>query len=518
MEESIEMMPPSDPTPQVLDTIIADAKNNPKNILITTLETDNRDAFLTYVDLVHKQNIITRESNAPLPLADVANVANEYTKITRKRTPQLLSMSELYREDGTAVFPVTDDLCKLTFSLANGTAFVLLSASETMSDAEYLRAVENLVSCEGFSDKIILARRISHGGIISALSEMSSGALVDISAIPDMPESPEILHLVSEHRGKFILAIQKSHIEFSSAIAEYYGLSLTYFAKVIQGEQLVFVPANNISDTVDMPFVRRLSQHSVPLTAKIAEEPCAQIEPIPLVFEPRRSGDPRQNEYGTIYLRNNSVSSVCAAKLGDTPFYASLRTALSATLPIIATGVKRDDISLKVRYTLPDILSEESLGDSVAAMLGIYRVMSELYLSGESSAEYTNSIAPSVAVAAFSSAKNAKVLKKLIKENSGVYLLSFDCAECDMPSFESFRAMCDFYSECIKNKYVLSAAAVNGNIADALNAMKSEFECRTADSAEAFLNRSVFGIIVESEIPLRHGVFLGLTAHSADAL
>ena len=516
MDKQYDSISPS--TLKVLDAIAADAKKNAKNVCITELGTDNKDAFETYVDMVSKQSIITRRHNAPLALSDAANVANEYTKITRKRTPQLLSMSELYTEDGAPVFPMSDEFCKLNLKLANATAFVLVSPAEAMSRASYLRAVENFVSCEGLSDKIILARKISHGGILSALAEISSGVLVDVSSIPDMPEYPELLHLVSEHRGKFILAIQKSYIEFSSAIAEYYGLSLSYFAKVIGGEQLVFVPANNIGDTVDLPLVRKLSTTSVAMCAKIAEERLDNIDTLPVHFEPRRSGEARANTYGTIYLRNNSVSTVCASSLENAPFYASLGCALSATLPIIASGVSRDDISLKLRYTLPDTVTDESIGQSVAAMLGVYRVMSELYLSGESSLEYTNSTSPSLAVAAFSSSKNAKILKKLIKKDSGVYLLSFDRSECGIPSFESFRAMCDFYLGCVKNKYVLSAAAVNGSITDTLAAMRSDFECKTADSAEPFLSESALGIIVESEIPLDHGVFLGTTVYSIDTI
>ena len=78
--------------------------------------------------------------------------------------------------------------------------------------------------------------------------------------------------------------------------------------------------------------------------------------------------------------------------------------------------------------------------------------------------------------------------------------------------------MCDFYLECVKNKYAISAAVVNGSIADTLAAMSSDLECRVADTAEPFLSRSVLGIIVESEIPLRHGVFLGSTAYSIDTI
>ena len=185
---------------------------------------------------------------------------------------------------------------------------------------------------------------------------------------------------------------------------------------------------------------------------------------------------------------------------------------------MIAAGVRRYDISLKVRYTLPDTVSDEALGASLASMLGVYRVMSELYISGESAVGYTSEGEPSVAVAAFSSSKNTRVLKKLIKENSGVYLLSFDSSECGLPSFESFRGMCDFYRECVDNRYALSAAAVNGSIKDTLDAMRSDFECKLAESAEPFLNKAVCGIIVESEIPMRHGVFLGSTTRLIDEL
>ena len=516
MEEN-EIIFPSDTVAQLLDAIAKDAKEDPKNIHITSLEADHKDAFETYMDMVRKRRIITREQNTPLPLSNAPSVAQEYTAITRKRTPQLLSMSEIYKEDSSAVFPMTDELCRLKLKLVSGTAIVLLSSAEPMSEAKYLRAVEGFVSCEGLSDKIMLARKISYGGIISALADITSGALVDISAIPDIPETPSILHLVSEHRGGFILAIQRSHVEFSSVIAEYYGLSLVHFAKVIHGEKLVFLPANDISDTVHLPLVRMLSSAPLPRAVRIAEESVTH-DPLSLVFEARGSNAPKDNSYGTIYLRNGTVSTVCAAKLKEAPFYASLFATLNATLPMIAAGVGRGDISLKVRYTLPDTVSDEAIGASLASMLGVYRVMSELYISGESAVGYTSECEPSVAVAAFSSSKNTRVLKKLIKENSGVYLLSFDRTECGLPSFASFRGMCDFYRECVDNKYVLSAAAVNGSIKDTLDAMRSDFECKIADSAEPFLNKSVCGIIVESEIPMRHGVFLGSTTRLIDEL
>ena len=504
-------------TLRFLDAISKDAKGSPDNLYITTLKTDHKDIFDSYVDLVKKQSILSHCENRPISLADAPDVANEYARITRKRTPQLLSRKDVYTPSGAPVFPHIDELCRMRLELLPATAFVLVSPASSMSDAEYLRAVDNFVSCDGLSDKIILARRISHGGIVTALTDVARGVLVDFFAIPDMPEAADLSRLVSDHRGRFILALQKSQIEFASAISEYYGLSISYFAKAIMGERFAFVTANNIKDTVDTPIIRKLSHPRVELSAHIKEGAFAPPEAITLT-ESGSGGTERVLTNGSIHLFGGYVSSTRAARLGDAPFSAAIQTALGAMLPILSCGVSRSDVWLKLKYTLADSTDSEALGESLSAMLGIYRVMSELYLSGESNVEYTSASEPSISVAAFSDSKNVKVLKKLLREHSGVYLLSFDRNESGMPSFESLRAMCDFYLECLRNKYVLSSAAVVGSIKDTLATMRSEFECRIADSATPFLSRDVYGIIVESSTPLRHGVFLGSTARTNDEI
>ena len=501
---------------RMLDAISSNAKKNAKNLLITSLCTNNKAAFETHVDLARKQSIISH-ANSPLSLTDSANVANNYTKITRKRTHQLLNMRDICTEDGAPVFPITDELCKLSLSLAPSTAFVLAYPKEPMSYSNYLRALDSFLSCDGLSDKVILARRISHGGIAATLSELSSGALLNIKAIPELPENADLSHLVSEHHGRFILALQQPHIEFASAIAEYYGLSIAYFAKVILGERLVFVPGNDIQETIDTPLILKLSNHKTHLEVFIKDAEETGAESIPL-FVANGSEEKRAVSYGALHLSGDSTSSVSVSHLGGDPFTASLDTAMGAILPILACGIGREDIFLKLKYTFRDTADKEYVGDALAAILGIYRIMSELYLSGESAVEYTDNAQPSVAVAAFADSRKLRVPNKLINEHSGLYLLSFERTECGMPDFENFREMCDFYTECIKSKCVRSTAAVNGDLSDALAAMRSHLECKLDESAKPFLKNSVCGIVVESDIPLRHGVFLGTTVMVTDAL
>ena len=504
----------SETTLRLLDSISAEIRKNTDNILITSFEADSKDIFETYVDLASKQNKLSRIKNAPLPMSAIADVANGYSKITRKRTPAFIDMSATYNADGTPTFPAIDYICKTQVALPPATALVLVYPTEKMSKASYMRAVNSFISCDGLSDKIILTRQISHGGILKTLSSIASGVLLNIHALPDMPKAGDLSHLTGAHHGRFIIAINKANIEFATILAEYYGLSITYFAKTIFGDKLVFIPANNISDTVDLPLVRILTSAKTAHNARTKESSSAITDPLPLF---NSKGEPSA-ACGALILRGDSFGAVCATRLGDTPFCASMNAAIHAVLPIIASGVDRSDIALRVRYTLSERTDEASLGESISAMLGIYRVMSELYLSGESTVEYTDRTDPSVAVTAFSNKKNAKVLKKLIQENSGVYFLSFDRTERGMPSFESFRAMCDFHSECLKNKSILSAAAVIGSVENTLKKMSSDFECKIHDSARPFLNGAVSGIIVESSVPLRHGVFLGSTVLKTDTL
>ena len=503
-------------TLRIFNEISADVGKDPKNICVTTLDTDAREIFDTYVDLARKAAVVSRRESAPLPFADAPDVANEYTKITRKRTQPLLAIRDVYTTEGKPLFPLTDDICSQNVALLNASAFVLVSPAKEISDVEYVSSVEKFITCDGIADKLIRARRVSHGGIITALSEMTSGVLVDFHAIPEMPDAPELSRLVSAHHGKFILALPQSHIEFASAIAEYYGLSIAYFAKVIMGERLVFISSNNISETFDMPLIKKLSHPRIERSMRINEECPTEIGQTPIIKTHGNEHTPLN--CGSIHAIGASISSVCAAELGDAPFYASLHTAMRAVLPILACGVERGDVSLKLKYTLRDSTDAEHIGESLAAILGIYRVMSELYLSGESAVEYTDSAAPSVAVAAFADSKHVKAIRRFTREHSGVYLLSFDRDEYGMPRFDSFREMCDFYLECIKNKFVLSAAAVCGSVSESLSDMSSEFECKMADTAQPFLKNRICGIIVESSVPLRHGVFLGSTARILDKI
>ena len=495
-------------TLKLIDTIAEDLRKSPKALAITSLWTDNKDIFETYVDMASKYCAVTHKKNAPLPLSSAPDVADGYSRITRKRAPELISISGIGQADGTPLFPRTDELCRYRTALAPTTAFALLTPTEATTSAAYLKSVESFVSCDGISDKVILVRKISHGGIISALSEVTSGVLADISVIPEAPADADISIFANAHHGRFIIALTQTNIEFASALAEYYGLAVTYFAKVILGERLVFVPANNIADTIDLPLVRTLASITRTCEVRIDEATHSSGKPLQLT-----DGE-RALSHEELLLRGNYVYSACASLLGDAPFSAALNTALQAVLSIIACGAERSDVSLKLRYTLP----EGAPGDALAAMLGIYRVMSELYLSGESAVEYTDGAEPSVSVAAFTNAKNLKVIKKLTQEHSGVYLLSFDRTESGMPSFESFRAMCDFYAGCLKDRSVLSASAVNGSLSDALSEMSSEFECKIADPELPFYKERVCGIIVESKIPFSHGVFLGTTARKITAI
>ena len=488
-------------TLNLIGSIAEDLRKSPKALTITSLETNNKDVFETYVDMASKHCAVTHKKNAPLPLSAAPDVADGYSSITRKRTPELISINGIGQENGTPLFPKTDELCRYRTALAPTTAFALLTPVEPTTDAAYLKSVESFVSCDGISDKVILARKISRGGIITALSDVTSGALADIHAIPEACEYADLSILAAAHHGRFIIALTQANLEFASAIAEYYGLSVTYFAKVILGERLVFIPANNIADTVDMPLIRTLASRERARKIQIDEAFNPKAEPVQLI-----NGE-REMSRGEILLCGNYVYSACASRLGSTPFSAALNTALQAVLSIIACGAERSDVSLKLRYTLP----EGAPNDSLAAMLGVYRVMSELYLSGESAVEYTDKAEPLVSVAAFTSARNLKVINKLTHEHSGVYLLSFDRTESGMPSFESFRAMCDFYAERQKDKSVLAASSVNGSLSDTLSRMSSEFECKIADPDLPFYKGAVCGIIVESKIPLSHGVFLGTT-------
>ncbi len=481
----------------LLDELIADVKKDPKNIAISSFSTDSKEIFETYEDLIKRYSVISRKSKAMLPLADAFEVAAEYASLTGKTVPALPRLCGITKYDGTRLYPLSNENYK-NASFLSDTVFALITPTREMSNTEYDSVVEDFISYETLAENIRFVKKISFGGIIRALSKAGHGVAISPCALPDMPSVIEPSHLVSEHHGRFLIALSNSQLDFANILCEPYCLAITPFAKSTLENKIFIKRENNSPLSLDLELLQTLSSFGKGVRACAVNEEKAE----------KRGALELENLPTTIAKKSVSV---LAAELGKAPFPVSIDTALSAILAGIAQGIPRSEVSLKVKYSFSESFDEESVGANISAILGIYRVMSELYMSGEASAEYSNAHAPYISVSAIAEAPPKKIPTAFCHEHSGVYLLSFERSECGIPNFESFRGMCDFYQKILKASTVRSATAVCGDIQAALSSMSAEFECEIKDTAWHLCQGDMLGIIVECDAPIEFGAFLGTT-------
>lgn len=488
----------------LLDELVSEAKKDQKNIAISSFNTDSKDIFETYEDLIKRYSAIQRKTKTMLPLSDAFEVASEYMALTGKPSSKLPRLSDISLADGEKIYPISSESCKNS-AFFSDTVFALITPTRAMSEEEYVALTESFISYEALAENIRFVRKIALGGIMRAISEAGCGVSISPTSLPDMPPIIEPSHLVSEHHGRFLIGLSEAQLDFANILCESSALSLSAFASATPQSKIFIRREDNSPIALDLELVRTLS------TVSCAARACAEEKPV-------GERSPATELLTVCETTSQKVVSLLATELKDAPFGNAIETSLSAILPQIVLGIPRSDIALKLKYSFSENFDGASLGADISAVLGIYRVMSELYLQGESSVEYSSEREPYISVAAIADTPAEKIPTAFCHEHSGVYLLSFARTEDGMPNFESFRGMCDFYQKLLNSDCVRSAVAVCGNVGEALASMSSAFECSIKECAEDICKENLLGIILETNAPLEFGVFLGTTKTKEESI
>ena len=446
----------------MLDELIKASRNTAANSAVTELLTDNTDLRETYCDLYEKYQYLCGENTRPLSLEKAANVCSSY-----------LYKIGAYDKSEKAARKLSAEK-KLTLKLsqiADNTAFSLITP--TVETDDYNASVLAFMSDSEVESLMICARRIDSCGIAAALADMADGIYADLYSIPEMPEQRELSDLVSACHTRVIIATQKQVLPELTAIAERYGLSLSYFAKAVQSDKLTLSNPEGRRVQIDTSLIRALRSSLV-----------------------------------------GQVFDLCgeAAKY----FYHAANTVVSAILPIIALGTDRASIRLNTIYRLPKMLCSAPLGGSLATVLGAYRVMCELCLPDMPKIEYSDDVDIDFDATAYLSNNGEHIGDKFRTEGSYVYLLSFDRTESGLPNFASLRAMCDFYRGEVVAGKVRSAKAIDGTPIEAIEKMEGICRFSAAENNAGILVEKIEGLIVETSEPQKFGILLGKLAPNSE--
>ena len=443
----------------LLDELVKASRKMLRSASVTELLTDNSDIRETYSDLYEKHRYLRGDSPLPLSLETAANTCSEY----------LCKIGAYNRQERKNIPSCAEEKLSLNMSsIAQNTAFVMLTPTEENED--YLpSALEFIAEAE---DAIICAREIDSCGIASALADMADGVYTDLSAIPATSVF-ELSHLVTECHGRIVIATKKELLPELIAIAEGFGLSLTYFAKAVSSDTLTARCTNGRMISVDTALIRALRSSLRAERFELCQD---------------------ASEY----------------------FYRAVSTTVSAILSAVCLGSDRSQIRLNTRYLFPSAPSPSACSFALATVLGAYRVMCELCLPDIPKTKYRDDDGVYFDATAYISIGRSYIPREFSAERSYVYLLSFDRTESSLPDFSSFRSMCDFYRTCVITSRVISANAIEDTPRNTIAKMDTLCRFCAAENISDILDRRLQGMIVESSDPLKFGILLGKVAPNGE--
>ena len=448
------------------------------NSVLTDIKFESKYLIDTYNDLFSKHNDICGGKTAPLSISSAADVISKYMKKTGRFTSRA---------------PYLETFDNKTKNLPLETAFVMVIPNEDLSPELYQEELSSFLAEETVRDMVLKVKRINSRGIASTLSEMARGIFADIFSIPCFPTTPELSHLATEAHDMTILALPKDDIPFIKPSAEKHSLSLSYFAKVIDSNKFILAKRENISLSVETSLIRSLGSVINKAEAVVLSEKSD------MMFSSEKKS----------LVQDGMNISLIEAEFSSPCFVGALNATLDAFLPIFISTTAAEDISVKIKYCLPEKTSPEDIGNDLSCILGVYRTLCELCVANTSTVDYNDTATLSLSCLAYAPVSRKIVGDKLLGANTAIYLLSYNIDEDGIPVFESLRDMLKFYRSLLYAGAVRSARAINGVLENEIKSMESNSKVIFEKSAADIWGKSFRGIIVEANIPLENAILLG---------
>ncbi len=332
-------------------------------------------------------------------------------------------------------------------------------------------------------------------GRLNALLSLAPGALIDLNVLPEIP----LLTLAECSTSSAFLTLSPLTASGFVAEAGRFGLTARVCGRTDNFKRLTIVSGYGVPMTISTDFLR-FAVPQFALNATVTRQTPAL--PADRGFD-ILTVDASGHSENVAVIAQRTLTAVGSRALS---FDDVCLTLIEGVSRLVAAGADHKDItaSSELRLGRP---SDRALSDgAVGAILGAYRVQTELCLRMSGSrVEFGNA-----GLGAVMTAKLTTPLPDTLQSpGSYVYLLAPRRDEFGMPLFSDLRRLYEYYHGFVENGAVLSARAVGRAGSDsAINAFSGER--RIAFSAERPSEVAVGALIVESKTEL-DGVFLGFS-------
>ena len=462
-----------------------------RRALIHELHTNDSAAAETYADLMKKRHVLRPEARAPLTLSEAAGIANAYLARTGKRQelPTLTVLpDELLQREATAMAKTTvgveGSLHTLQILPRNplnggpvpGDVFLLFFKEELESEREHLSKVARLLSSPAFTSRLKRISTVGGEGLLSELLRHTEGCWIDLSRFTLTGVAAPITVLTERYEDRHLALVSRDAHHDLIEQAKLFGVRAAAIATVTEDTRVTVTGGETRQLQIESYLLRSVS--CLKAVAKLPNESGAATAPIlrrPLSVDRCAYLAEAAPLCDTVRVGEALVATAATAPT-EQFFRSALYATLAPVLTLAAAGADHTTQRLSLALNLPQTLGrEESLGEAVATLLGIYRAQAELGIPATTYRIRSNRPTEHPALTVFSvAAKTEQTPEHWTTEGGRIFCFAPAITPEGMPDFAALRRALVQLSELSRRGAILSHRVLcNESVTQGLEAMNS---------------------------------------------
>lgn len=488
-----------------------------------------KEIMETSQDLLSKRSVIDKKVFGAMPISFAAEIASEYLKylgVNEKNkyfSPIHDNVPNGYyinTDGGEPIFEYSDPDAPKNIPMQNiqapvgsigaNNAIVMLCPLSPMSDDEYAERVNAFLTLPEIAPITTTPVEISaEYSLFSLLKNERNGVFADISRLPDIKKNEQgkidsLLPLLNDCYGRRVFATNFPSLAIINRISGNFGLMLCHFAMKNDSKTITLDATRAPIFSFDFEFLDAMEEFKEPHEYIFSDEsnlPIGQKEKIFLTDNRR----PEKQSYRAERILNfgKIIASATSRELESAPFKTASITILDAITSLIAKGAAKNDISLLINYSLLGNTDDSiELGKNLSAILGAYRTMIELCVSDSNPKISYNTKKRSIAVLASAKQPIRKIKSTFSDGDTYLYLIPYKYDQNGFINYGAYRSTINEYYSIIEKDLVLSAFAVNENLATLLNGINGNVSVAVDADFDLDSQKLTHGILFESNVEL----------------
>ncbi len=449
---------------RLLDALVRETAESMAYITVTELTTDEDHIAETYADMMERRRILL--PNAPLPPAygELTTIGRRHLDGTLERAEQALMASG---RAGRRKVAAMKKAKKAEAAAAEGIDTSARICREPMQAGDTVYAVfrnAETVEFDSTLDRFLASNAVVNyakeilpvHGKSPLFSLLTLGVAVDFT--PYYPASYE--DLLRPEDGAILVSGASNAAELL-LLAHDMGLRVKRLGRIAEDDLVRLAFDADAEKTFSFAFLQSLlytASASVQIDRGAPEDTTLQISPT-TTFDLGR--------------KHYCITKVAAD--GSAPFHVALYAAIGGMSAAVARGADPSAFTISASLSAPDNKRDHSaLGNSLAAILGLYRAEAEFSLYN-SSTVFEDSADKAVTLWTMAPV-DAPLPDTAVGGGSMIYYLEPSYLDGGLVDFASLRKMHSYIYALHRDGLILSAHAASGDILKALGKMSLHTE------------------------------------------